>query len=338
MNNIKAWLDRIGLGGGVLETASEDASFRSYYRYRIDAFRHPELDSGSHSSRILNQVRDDSACSYVVMDSSLQKESLRPFVNMTERLAKADVRVPKIFAKNIEEGFLLLEDLGSIHLLQKLNNSNFTSYYSKAIDEIVKMQQADTRGLPLYDAAFLRFEMELMEEWYLEKYLEKQPNNKARQMIAETIDKVISEVLSQPQGVFVHRDFHSRNMMITSNDEIAVIDYQDARVGPITYDLVSLLRDCYIAYDPRTINDLALRFRDKRGLDVDDETFTRWFDFMGLQRHIKVLGIFARLSLRDGKDGYLKDIPQTLKYVMDIGSKYEETRELADLLKDLTSL
>jgi aminoglycoside/choline kinase family phosphotransferase len=178
--------------------------------------------------------------------------------------------------------------------------------------------------------------MELMEEWYLEKYLGKQLDSEDRQIISEAIDKVAAVVLSQPQGVFVHRDFHSRNIMITPNDAMAVIDYQDARVGAITYDLASLLRDCYIAFDPKAIDDLVLQFRDKKGLNIDDATFVRWFDFMGLQRHIKVLGIFSRLHLRDGKEGYLKDIPLTLKYVMDIGSKYEETRELVDLLKDLT--
>jgi aminoglycoside/choline kinase family phosphotransferase len=266
----------------------------------------------------------------------LQKESLAPFIEMTERLAKAGVRVPEILVQNPEEGFLLLEDLGNTHLLQKLDSGNFHSYYSMAIDEIIKMQQADTEGLPLYDAAFLRFEMELMEEWYLEKYLGKQLDSEDRQIISEAIDKVAAVVLSQPQGVFVHRDFHSRNIMITPNGEIAAIDYQDARVGAITYDLASLLRDCYIAFDPKAIDDLVLQFRDKKGLNIDDATFIRWFDFMGLQRHIKVLGIFSRLHLRDGKEGYLKDIPLTLKYVMDIGSKYEETRELVDLLKDLT--
>ena len=310
MSKMRLWLDTLGFSGGHLEVASVDASFRSYYRYRIDEKR------------------------YIVMDSSLQKESLIPFVDITKRLSNVGVYVPKIFAENLEEGYLLIEDLGSRDLLQVLNRSNAEFYYGKAIDEILKMQQAETEGLPLYDAAFLRFEMALMEEWYLSKHLGLALSIEEKMLIDQTIEKILFEVLKQPQGFFVHRDFHSRNLMVTDEDEIAVIDYQDARIGAVTYDLVSLLRDLYIAFDPALVEKLALSFRDKKGLDVDDETFLRWFDFMGLQRHIKVLGIFSRLSLRDGKDGYLEDIPQTLRYIVDMGRKYEETRELADFLSD----
>jgi aminoglycoside/choline kinase family phosphotransferase len=310
MNEIEVWIGELGYDG-VLQVASEDASFRSYYR--------------------LNNNND----SYIVMDSSLQRESLLPFVDMTERLAKSGVRVPKIYAQNMQKGFLLLEDLGNRHLLQVLSKESYQEYYTKAIDEIIKMQTADIENLPLYDAEFLRFEMELMQEWYLGKYLGKSLEDREKQVISDTIDQVAEIVLSQPQGVFVHRDFHSRNIMFTEQDEVAVIDYQDARVGAITYDLVSLLRDCYIAFDPKEIEKLALAFRDKKGLDIDDATFIRWFDFMGLQRHIKVLGIFARLSLRDGKDDYLDDIPQTLKYVKEVSAKYEEMRPLLDLFETL---
>ena len=310
MNEIEVWIGELGYDG-VLQVASEDASFRSYYR--------------------LNNNND----SYIVMDSSLQRESLLPFVDMTERLAKSGVRVPKIYAQNMQEGFLLLEDLGNRHLLQVLSKESYQEYYTKAIDEIIKMQTADIENLPLYDAEFLRFEMELMQEWYLGKYLGKSLEDREKQVISDTIDQVAEIVLSQPQGVFVHRDFHSRNIMFTEQDEVAVIDYQDARVGAITYDLVSLLRDCYIAFDSKEIEKLALVFKDKKGLDVDDAVFIRWFDFMGLQRHIKVLGIFARLHIRDGKDGYLEDIPQTLKYMKEVSAKYEEMKPLLQLFEKL---
>ena len=310
MNEIEAWIGELGYDG-ILQVASADASFRSYYRL------------------IENEK------TFIVMDSSLQKESLLPFIDMTERLAKAGVRVPKIYAQDIDKGFLLLEDMGSLHLLQRLDVGNFQDYYTKAIDEIIKMQEADTAGLPQYDAEFLRFEMGFMQEWYLEKYLVKNLDADEKQIISDMIVDVVEVVLSQPQGVFVHRDFHSRNIMITPLDEVAVIDYQDARVGAITYDLVSLLRDCYIAFDSKEIEKLALVFKDKKGLDVDDAVFIRWFDFMGLQRHIKVLGIFARLHIRDGKDGYLDDIPQTLKYVKEVGAKYEEMKPLLQLFEKL---
>lgn len=226
----------------------------------------------------------------------------------------------------------MLEDMGSRHLLETIDKNNFMLFYDKAIDTIVRMQGAGTEGLSPYDAAFLRTEMELMQEWYLEKYLGKTLSEKDQETLDKILNNITNEVLAQPQGYFVHRDFHSRNIMLSPHDEIIVIDFQDARVGAVTYDLVSLLRDCYVSFDPRKIEQLALSFRDKRGLDVDDATFIRWFDFMGLQRHIKVLGIFSRLALRDRKEGYLKDIPLTLKYVLDVAGKYEETKGLVDIL------
>jgi len=313
MSKMRLWLDTLGFTGGHLEVASSDASFRSYYRYRIEGR------------------------SYIVMDSSRQKESLLPFLDITKRLMTVGVHVPEIFAENLEEGFLLLEDLGSRDLLQILNEENKTKYYRLTMEEIIKMQRASTEGLPLYDPEFLRFEMGLMEEWYLSKHLALDLSREEKALVDETIERIVVEVMKQPQGFFVHRDFHSRNLMVTESDEIAVIDYQDARVGAVTYDLVSLLRDLYIAFDPALVERLALEFRDRKGLEVDDVTFLRWFDFMGLQRHIKVLGIFSRLSLRDGKEGYLEDIPQTLRYIIDVGRKYEETRGLVDLLGGWTS-
>jgi aminoglycoside/choline kinase family phosphotransferase len=307
MEKIEAWLEDIYCEGK-LEPASSDASFRKYYR----------LNDGIQSS--------------IIMDSSLQKESIEPFVDIAFRLRDAKVTVPKILVQNREEGFLMLEDMGNKHLLETIDESNFVHFYDKAIDTIIKMQGAVTEELPEYDEGFLRAEMDLMQEWYLEKYLGKTLSEEEQETLDEILNSIIQEVLAQPQGYFVHRDFHSRNIMLNPHDEIVVIDFQDARVGAVTYDLVSLLRDCYVSFDPEKIEKLALSFRDKRGLKVDDETFIRWFDFMGLQRHIKVLGIFSRLYLRDGKEGYLKDIPLTLKYVLDVAGKYEETKGLVDIL------
>jgi aminoglycoside/choline kinase family phosphotransferase len=268
------------------------------------------------------------------MDSSLMLESLLPFVDMNERLSISNVRVPRIIVKNIELGYLILEDFGSIHYLDVLNQENYQELYKKAINEIVKIQQADITNLPLYDKDFLLFEMNLMQEWYLEKYLNISLTEKDKSIIEHSLEYISNRVLEQPQGVFVHRDYHSRNIMLTPKDEIGVIDFQDARVGAITYDLVSLLRDCYIEWNSQEIEKLALYYRDSVGLDVDDETFMRWFDFMGLQRHIKILGIFARLSIRDGKEGYIKDIPLTLKYVLDVAAKYPKLDGLVKLFKD----
>ncbi len=304
-------MEEIGWDDSSIEVASEDASFRSYYRLR----------------------KEDET--YILMDSSLLVESLPPFVEMNERLSTVKVRVPSIIVKNIKLGYLILEDFGSTHYLDILNDDNHHKLYKKAIDEIIKMQQADTTGLPPYDKDFLLFEMDLMQEWYLEKYLDIVLSQEQQESIKKTLETIADVVLEQPQGLFVHRDYHSRNIMLTPKGEVGVIDFQDARVGAITYDLVSLLKDCYIEWDKNEVERLALYYRDSVGLDVDDATFIKWFDFMGLQRHIKVLGIFSRLYLRDGKDGYLKDIPLTVKYVVETGSKYPELEGLVSLLKSV---
>ena len=311
MNDIKIWLESIGWGEWNIEVASADASFRTYYRLRKESE------------------------TYVLMDSSLLLESLPSFVDMNERLTSVNVRVPCIIVKNIKLGYLILEDFGNTHYLDILNKNNYKELYKKAIDEIVKMQKADTQDLPLYDKTFLDFEMGLMQEWYLEKYMKLTLNKAQQDIIDTTLGNISDMVLTQPQNVFVHRDFHSRNIMLTPKNDIGIIDFQDARCGAITYDLVSLLKDCYIEWDKEEVEKLALYYRNSVNLDTDDETFIKWFDLMGLQRHIKVLGIFARLHLRDGKDGYLKDIPLTLKYVIETASKYPEFSDLVKLLKSV---
>ena len=331
MNSIKQWLESIGWGDWSISIASADASFRSYYRLSrvgIPAHQNSIKACGEQECPPYDET-------YIVMDSSLIKESLIPFVEMNERLSSVDVRVPSIIVKNMNLGYLILEDFGSTHYLDVLNEENYQELYKKAIDEIIKMQRSDTKDLPLYDKDFLRFEMDLMQEWYLEKYLNITLTAEEKNTIDTTLESIANVALEQPQGVFVHRDYHSRNIMLTPKGEIGIIDFQDARVGAITYDLVSLLKDCYIEWDKEEVEKLALYYRDTVGLEVDDEMFIRWFNFMGLQRHIKVLGIFARLHLRDGKSEYLKDIPLTLKYVIDVGSKYPELSGLVSLLKSV---
>ena len=310
MSKLEAWLESIDCEGELVPVAA-DASFRKYYR----------LKSTIHSG--------------IVMDASLQKESLDPFIEIEHRLYEAGVRVAKIFTYSKKEGFVFLEDLGDTHLFDIIHE-DFELFYDKALNTIMTMQNTDTEDLPEYDDIFLRSEMELMPEWYLSKHLGLNISDQTNEMLDRTMNDIISVVLSQPQGVFVHRDFHSRNLMFGCSEEIVVIDYQDARVGALTYDLVSLLRDVYVEVDPQTVEMLALRFRDKIGLDVDDETFMKWFDFTGLQRHLKILGIFSRLAIRDGKENYLNDIPLTLKYILEVGSKYPETQDLVKLLKKIS--
>ncbi len=309
MQKIKVWLERTNYKDFDIEIASADASFRQYFR--------------------LSEAGE----SYILMDSSREKESLAPFVDVTKRLLDVNVRAPNILAENLDDGFLVLDDFGNTNYLDVLNDQNFKILYTKAMDEIIKMQKGDTADLPLYDKAFLHFEMDLMKTWFLEQYVKLPLSSEDEKTIEDALDAISEVVLTQPQDVFVHRDYHSRNIMLTPEDEIGVIDYQDAMKGAITYDLVSLLKDLYIEYPKDEVRALALLFRDMLGLEVDDTTFIKWFDFMGLQRHIKVLGIFARLYLRDGKDGYLNDLPLTLKYTIEAAEKYEETKALADLLK-----
>ena len=311
MDRLLSWIQTTPYQDYTLSVVSADASFRKYYRLSADGE------------------------TVVVMDSSLELDSLSPFLDISQRLLNASVKAPHILEQNTKEGYLILEDFGDVQLLDVLSESNFKQHYLNTMNEILKMHKADVTSLPLYDKAFLHFEMDLMYEWYFQKNLNLVLKQEQNSMLQKTLNAISDVVLQQPQGVFVHRDFHSRNIMLTSKNEIGVIDYQDAMSGAITYDLVSLLKDCYIAFKREYIEELALVFRDKKGLKVSDAEFLKWFDFMGLQRHIKVLGIFSRLSIRDAKDGYLKDIPLVLKYTIETASRYDETQELAQYLKSV---
>lgn len=308
MNKIKNYLETTPYKDYELSIASADASFRKYYRLTKDKK------------------------SVLLMDSSLEKESLKSFLHVTEKLSCIGINVPKILEQNLELGYLVISDFGDMLYLDILNDKNYKELYDKALDAIVFMQEADASDLPIYDKKFLHAEMDLMKEWYLEKNLGISLHVDDEKIIAKALDAISAQVEIQPQGYFVHRDFHSRNIMVEKNGTLGLIDYQDAMSGSITYDLVSLLKDCYIEFDRAEIEKLVLSFRDKINSLVDDKTFIKWFDFMGLQRHIKVLGIFSRLYLRDSKDGYLKDMPLVLKYVIDTASKYDETKDLAKFL------
>ena len=310
MQKIKEFLQNTPYEHFNIEIASSDASFRRYFRL-------------THEDKTL-----------VFMDSSRELTSLKPFIEVTNLLKSVNSHAPKIIYKDTQKGFLILEDLGSENLLDSLNKDNFKLLYKECIDEIITMQKIDAKELPLYDEEFLKLEMNLMPEWFLEKYLEQDLNDEEKKVIENTLDLVAKKVLSHQQGVFVHRDFHSRNIM--SCKPLGIIDYQDAMNGSIVYDLVSLLKDLYIQYDPKDMDELALYFKKQKGLKVSDEEFLEWFDFMGLQRHLKVLGIFARLYLRDGKNGYLKDLPLTLEYVLKSCKKYPELDKLHQLLSKVT--
>ena len=306
---LKGWLEWLGIDDPVLHALHGDASSRRYYRL------------------------EDNVTKGLVMDASASKESVPVFIGVGWRLMDTKVRIPTIKSYELNKGFIFLEDVGSTHLFDKFNEGKASAHYEKAIKTLVKMQETPSKGLAPYDRDFLLEEMNLMPQWYIKEYLGKTLECLEGRMLLESFSLICKEVLSQPQDIFVHRDYHSKNLMIDSNEEIVVIDFQDAREGALTYDLVSLLRDVYVELDVQEMQRLILLFRDLKGIDADDETFMRWFDFTGLQRHIKILGIFARLNIRDGKEGYLKHIPLTLKYIIEVGGKYPELDGLVHLLK-----
>ena len=308
MQQIKAWIDELGYRDYTIDEIKADASFRKYYRLTL---------------------KDKS---FILMDASLDKESIAPFIEISVRLLKAKVEVPRIISQNIQEGFLLLTDLGTQHLADMLSPMSVKLLYMKGVSEIVKMQKIDTTGLDVYDRAFMMSEMSLMEEWYLRQHKSIFLPEEGLNNLNKILNLIVDEVLKQPQDLFVHRDFHSRNIMLVSG-KLFIIDYQDAKAGPLTYDLVSILKDVYVEYDAELIKSMALEFKELKRLDVSDEEFFRWFDFMALQRHLKILGIFARLNIRDGKSGYLKDIPLTLKYVLEVCDKYDMLKPLAEILR-----
>jgi len=317
MHPIEAWVsvsNDLGFSDYRFEVVSDDASYRKYYRLIL---------------------KDNKT--YIIMDSSMQIESIYPFIDISVRLLKARVQIPRRYAQNLHDGYLLLEDLGNTHLLDILNDMSYKLLYMKSIHEILKMQKADTTGLEPYDEEFLMYEMRLMQEWYLEKHLWVRLNEEEQADLDKILELIKDEVLSQPQGYFVHRDFHSRNIMFKKG-KVSVIDYQDARVGAITYDLASLLKDVYIRFDREKMLELVLEFKQLQSelRSVSDEQFIRWFDFMSLQRHIKILGIFARLKIRDNKPAYINDIPLTLEYIRETISLYDELKPLLKIINKTT--
>lgn len=315
MQQIEAWIESLGYCDYKMEVVSADASYRKYYRLIL---------------------KDKT---FVVMDSSMQLESIYPFIDVSVRLLKSSVQIPRVYSQNLQDGYLLLEDLGDTHLINILNEMSYKLLYMKSISEILKMQKSDTTGLDLYDEEFLNFEMGLMQEWFLERYQNIYLSLEDKQDLNTILELVKDEVLSQPQGYFVHRDFHSRNIMFAGRGKVWVIDYQDARIGALTYDLASLLKDVYIKFDRAKILELVIEFKLLKGrelADVSDEQLIRWFDFTGLQRHIKILGIFARLKLRDNKPAYIKDIPMTLEYIYEMVELYPELEPLKRVLDKIS--
>lgn len=313
--NRDEWLARVcPAAHGPCVPASSDASFRRYFRIQTD-----------DGPRIL-------------MDAPPRQEDSRPFVDVAERLLACGVNVPRILAADLEQGFLLLTDLGDDIYLGQLDEHNADALYGDALAALVTIQRgARAEGLPGYDAALLQREMALFPDWLLERHLGLDLSA-VRGDLALAFERLQASALEQPR-VFVHRDYHSRNLMRTAVDNPGILDFQDAVAGPVTYDLVSLLRDCYIAWPDARIDRWIAHYRElaaAAGIEIDGpDRFRRWFDLMGVQRHLKASGIFARLHHRDGKAGYLADIPRTWGYIQALLDRYEELEPLARVARRL---
>ncbi len=319
-----AWLSplvsRYGLKLETLAPASNDASFRRYFRVLRDS---PSRESAS----------------LIVMDAPPPMENVRPFVDIAKLLATSGASFPKVHEADLSQGFLLLEDFGGTTYLDVLKAETASALYGEAFDALIKIQTiSQDHVLPPYDEALLKRELELYPEWYLGHHKQYAITARDREIIDTAFRKLIESNLAQPK-VFVHRDYHSRNLMLMPGAaNPGILDFQDAVYGPITYDLVSLLRDAYIVWTEAEVIDHCVRYWEKAraaGLPVatDFSAFYRDFEWMGLQRHLKVLGIFARLCHRDGKDRYLNDIPLVLNYVVKTASRYRDFGPLLALIE-----
>lgn len=302
-----------------MDMVSGDASFRRYFRLRC--FNH----------------------SWIAVDAPADKEDNPRFVRIAQAWHKHDVAVPKVLAHDFDQGFMLLEDFGDQMLWPALHADGVSApavqhLYQQAIDQLLHIQELPTTDLPVYDAALLDQEMALFRDWLCVQQLGMTLSSAEEQLLADTFALLKANALAQPV-VAVHRDYHSRNLMLRADGSLGVIDFQDAVAGPVTYDLVSLLRDCYVRWPTSLVDELAAYYWEQarpQGIYLGEwNQFQRDFDFMGMQRHLKAAGIFSRLNLRDGKSGYLADIPNTCQYLLDISGRYEECTAFHQWLADV---
>jgi N-acetylmuramate 1-kinase len=295
-----------------LKSIASDAGFRRYFR-----FQNPSQ--------------------WLAVDAPPQTEDSRQFVALARYLGEHNVHTPKIRAADEPKGFLLVEDFGDELLHRQLNMGNVTQLYRQTFKSLLNLQACPDNPalIPRYDRALLRRELEIFSEWFVEKLLAYELNPAEHELLDEFFSTLENSALEQPQTL-VHRDFHSRNLIVRCDQSLGVIDFQGALWGGCTYDVVSLLRDCYISWPSELVTGLALEYREAainaNLLDdaIDEALYLRWFDWLGLQRHIKVLGIFARLNLRDDKPNYLKDLPLVIRYALEVAQAYPELEAFAE--------
>ena len=306
------WLSDKGYDGSSLSILSADASFRQYYRVNK------------------NNI------SYAVMDCPPEDESLDTFLKITDKLQQAKLNVPEIFDCDLTKGFLVITDFGDDLYSKKLNDETVYCLYTDALEAIVKMQtKVDCTGLNDFDR-FYEDENNLFLDWFLKKHLKIELDSTSSSQINTEFNK-INNILKSIPKTFVHRDYHSRNLLVTDLNNPGIIDYQDAVMGPVTYDLVSLLKDCYVTWNDGLVEDMLESFFTRMKSDTINNIsdFRYWFEITGLQRHIKAIGIFSRLNYRDGKSGYLQDIPRTYAYIDKVLNKYKELSTLNEIFSNL---
>lgn len=318
--SLQRWAgEQLGWSDVELTPASTDASFRRYFR----------VENGGKS--------------YILMDSPPEKEDCAPFVNVSHLLLELGLHVPEVIARNDAQGFLLLSDLGDRQYLGELNEQTVDRLYGDALGALATLQSCGPvdSGLPPYDRELLLFEMSLFRDWLVGTHLGMQLDAVQQAALTNSFNILADSALQQP-AVCVHRDYHSRNLMVSDTHNPGILDYQDAVIGPMTYDLVSLLRDCYISWPRERVEGWALGYLElaqQTGIlrpdQANEQQFLRWFDWMGVQRHLKAAGIFARLNHRDGKPGYLDDIPRTLGYVREVSARYPELETLQTLMDEV---
>ncbi|HEY4372698.1 MAG TPA: phosphotransferase [Burkholderiales bacterium] len=317
---LTAWLESLFPGRSfTLAPASSDASFRRYLRARFD----------DGSTR-------------VAMDAPPQHEDCKPFIHVAQLFGATGVNVPQVQAQDLDQGFLLLTDLGDTTYLAAMQREpeRADALYRDALAALIRIQAGTRPGaLPPYDRALLLREMQLLPDWYIARHKNVTLSEKQQAVLTQAFETLLANNLAQPQ-VYVHRDYHSRNLMVGQPGEPGILDFQDAVHGPITYDLVSLLKDAYIEWEEAQVLDWCVRYWEaarKAGVPVQEDfgEFYRDFEFMGLQRHLKVLGIFARLNYRDGKANYLDDIPLVMRYTRRACERYTVFNPLLRLLDAL---
>ncbi len=296
-----------------ISIASADASFRSYWRAHVKGK------------------------TWIVMDAPPSHEDIRPWLDIGARLRAAGLHAPEVFAVDMFHGFILMEDLGARTYLPELNATSVDALYGDALGALLSMQErVPADDLPVFDVVKTIPEMELMGDWFLRRHIGFEPSCDDWDVIENAL-RLIATVADEQPRRFMHRDFHSRNLLVAARNNPAIIDFQGAMLGPVTYDLASLLRDCYVAWPLERVAAWVEGYRQRligAGIvDVDAAHFRRWFDVIGLQRHIKVLGLFCRLNYRDEKPTYLSDLPLVLEYVLDVAAAYPELMDFAELLK-----